>query len=259
MRTVQYPLLHLLMCLFQIVTTDALTRAPQTTLAPGTPTSLLPPNSPTGVSPTLSVKTPFTPTLLGSTHSAKDDTMPVSPNSTQGRISENTNVFDKTLKKHFEESTNQAMPVEGYTIGSNMNQRTESHTGPRVTYLSEEGSGGNLAAIYNSLLRYIQHDLQPILQAVETLQGRTKKNQLHRFHLDSASHMSDSVGSSTPVMEQKPFPQGDDEAGDGGESNEFQFMSRVIWVEVGGRIISEIGNWVFAAGRVNELHHVSLQ
>ncbi|KAJ9117561.1 hypothetical protein QFC22_004411 [Naganishia vaughanmartiniae] len=238
----------------KIVTTDALTRGLQTTLAPGTPTSLLPSTSPNGISPTLSVKTPFTPTLLGSTLSAKDDGMSVSPGNSQGRMSESTNVFEKTLTKQLEESTNQATPVEGYTVGSNTDQRVHSHTGPHVTYLSEDGPGANLAAIYNSLLRYIQHDLQPILQAVETLQGRMKKHQSNRFHLDSESHMSDSVGPSTPVTEQKPFPDGDDETGDEEESNEFQFMSRVVWVEIGGRIISEIGNWVFAAGRVSELH-----
>lgn len=184
--------------------------------------------------------------------------MPASPNSTQGRLSESTNIFEKTLGKQFEDSSNQATPVDGYTVGGSTSQRTDSQTGSRVTYLPEDGPGANLAAIYNSLLRYIQHDLQPILQAVETLRGRTKKHQLNRFHLDSESHVSDSVGPSTPITEQKPLPEGDDGVEGDEESNEFQFMSRVIWVEVGGRIISEIGNWVFAAGRVSELHQVSL-
>ncbi|KAJ9098237.1 hypothetical protein QFC21_004566 [Naganishia friedmannii] len=238
----------------KIVTTDALTRGPQTTLVLGTPNPLLPSNSPNGISPTLSVKTPFTPTLLGSAHSTNNDGMPVSPNSTQGRMSENTNVFEKTLGKQFEENANQATPVKGHTVGGNADQGAEPHAGPHVTYLSEDGPGANLAAIYNSLLRYIQHDLQPILQAVETLQGRTKKHQSNRFHLDSESHIADSVGPSTPTIEQNPLPDGDDEAGDEEESNQFKFMSGVIWVEVGRRIISEIGNWVFAAGRVSELH-----
>ncbi|KAJ9104921.1 hypothetical protein QFC19_003716 [Naganishia cerealis] len=239
----------------KIITNEALTRGPQLALAPATPSSLLPSDTPVAASPAVSVKTPFTPTILGSTHSLREDGSAATPVGTQGGSNESKNVFERTIGKQFEESMNQAASVEGYLVESSTEQQVSLATGPRgVAYLSEDGPSGNLAAIYNSLLRYIQHDLQPIIQAAETLRRRKKKHEPNGFHLGSHSHATESVGPSTPLAEQKQLPEGDEETGDAEESAEFQFMSRVIWAELGGRILSEIGNWVFAAGRVTELH-----
>lgn len=203
------------------------------------------------MSPSGSVSTPFTPTFLGSVQNGAPDTRSASPVSDRSVPNENTNVFEKTLAV-----TRNGDTVSSENIAGTGQEGSQPVTGPQITYLPESGPGGNLGAIYNALLRYIQLDLWPLVDAANTLRGQTKPHR-HRNHgFGMTSELLGSPGSATPTMEPAELSKAEESTGES-EEDGFEFMSRVIWTEIGERILSEIGNSVFAAGRVSELHQVS--
>jgi hypothetical protein len=158
-----------------------------------------------------------------------------------GAPSENTNVFEQTLAA---------------TQNVGITEETQPVTGPQITYLPESGPGGNLGAIYNALLRYIQFELGPLIHAANVLRGQTKPPRHRNRDFGMTSEFLGSAGSATPTMaptDLAPIEGPSEES----EEDGFEFMGLVIWTEIGERILSEIGNSVFAAGRVGELHQVS--
>lgn len=216
--------------------TSAALREREQDRAPPTPFSLTVRTPGTAVSPSGSVSTPFTPTFLGSVQNGAGEPSPASV------TTENNNVFERTL----------VMNQDGDQAASD---ETQPVTGPQITFLPENGPGGNLGTIYNALLRYIQLDLGPLIHASEVLRGQTKPPRHRNRDFGMASEFLGSAGSATPTIEPTELPKADgldQESGDDG----FEFMGRVIWTEIGERILSEIGNSVFAAGRVSELHQV---
>ncbi|KAJ9114193.1 hypothetical protein QFC20_001709 [Naganishia adeliensis] len=231
----------------KIVTSTAL-RDREQDRAPPTPFSLTVQTPGNAVSPSGSVSTPFTPTFLGSVQNGAPDTRSASPVSDRSVPNENTNVFEKTLAV-----TRNGDTMSSENIAGAGQEGFHPVTGPQITYLPESGPGGNLGAIYNALLRYIQLDLWPLVDAANTLRGQTKPHRHRNHDFGMTSELLGSPGSATPTMEPAELSKAEESTGES-EEDGFEFMSRVIWTEIGERILSEIGNLVFAAGRVSELH-----
>lgn len=206
------------------------------------------------VSPSLSVNTPFTPTFLGSLQGEGSDTRVTSPVSLRSAPNESSNVFENTLAAT--QNRDMASLEASRSAANLLQEATQPATGPQITYLSESGPGGNLGAIYNAVLRYIQRDLWLIIDASNILRGQTRPPQHHSHDFGTASEILGPIGPATPAVESAEMAQ-PQESTLASDQDGFEFMSRVIWTEIGERILSEIGNSVFAAGRVGELHQVS--
>ena len=203
------------------------------------------------MSPSGSVNTPFTPTFFGSMQNGSLDTRLTSPVSERSVPNESTNVFEKTLAV-----AQKGDMASSQTIAEATEEGSPPMTGPQITYLPESGSGGNLGSIYNALLRYIQLDLWPLIQASNTLRGQTKPHRRRNYDFGMTSELLGFPGSATPTLEPADLSRAEESTGENDDDG-FDFMSRVIWTEIAERILSEIGNSVFAAGRVSELHQVS--
>jgi hypothetical protein len=213
-------------------------------------------NGANALSPTTSIKTPYTPTFVGGEpHSAVEGLGNASA-SVQSVPTEDVNVFESTLSVPTNgaiASTDSAEPASRVSEA----ETSQSAEGPEIAYLPESGPGGNLGSIYNAVLRYIEYDLGPIIDAANILRRRTKTPRRDRLDFAISSDLVGSAGSATPTAELPGLSKVDD-VGIEEDEDGFEFVSRVVWVEIGERILSEIGNSVFAAGRVTELHQVSL-
>lgn len=212
-------------------------------------------NGANALSPTTSIKTPFTPTFVGGEPNSAVEGPGNASASVQSVPTEDVNVFESTLSIPANgaiAATESTQPASIATV----KESSQASEGPEIAYLPESGPGGNLGSIYNAVLRYIEYDLRPIIETANILRNRTKTPRRDRLDFVVSSELVGSAGSATPTAELPDSTQLEDVAVE--DENGFEFLSRVIWVEIGERILSEIGNSVFAAGRVTELHQVSL-
>lgn len=237
----------------QLITSRALTSDRLQDLAPATPFPLSMKNSTNALSPTMSIKTPHTPNFgeEGAT-TVKAGADPADASS-QGVHNEDVNVFESTLSL----PNNGGIAATGTSKVPSDVEDSRILDGPKISYVPESGTGGNLGAIYNALLRYIEYELRPVIDAANILRQRTKTSRHGKLDFAIPSEVVGTAGSATPSAEAADLPKVDDLSLNDNSDN-FEFVGRVIWVEIGERILSEIGNAVFAAGRVAQLHQVSL-
>lgn len=93
-----------------------------------------------------------------------------------------------------------------------------------------------LAALYNTVLRFIERDLKRIMEIAESVcvkSGSRPAKDVQPFNY---------VGSAKPK---------DEEAG-------FEIMANVVWAEIGRAIMDELGSVVFAAGKPDEFRKVGV-
>lgn len=249
-------MLHLVLMLscIQLITSRALMADRLQDIAPATPFPLSMKHSTNALSPAISIKTPHTPNFGGEdAKTVKAGAIPAEASS-QGVPNEDVNVFESTLSLSNSEGT--AATGTSSKVSSDVEDPRISE-GPKISYLPESGPGGNLGAIYNALLRYIEYELRPVIDTANILRQRTKTSRHGKLDFAMPSEVVESARSATPSAEAADLPKLDDLSLNDNSDN-FEFVGRVIWVEIGERILSEIGNAVFAAGRVAELHQVSL-
>jgi conserved oligomeric Golgi complex subunit 2 len=102
----------------------------------------------------------------------------------------------------------------------------------RLPLLDETDDG--LASLYNKVLRFVERDMKNLMEAAEALSAR------HRQSVVTTSN-----GHTTPNQQHLHY--------DG-----FQFMSNVVWAEIGRAVMEELGSVVFAAGRPDDFRQASV-
>jgi conserved oligomeric Golgi complex subunit 2 len=99
--------------------------------------------------------------------------------------------------------------------------------------LDEEGDP--LAALYNTLLRFVDRELVRIMDAAE------------RICIKSGSRTRD---------ETKRIAEGGDRSKAREESRGFDIMANVVWAEIGRTIMDELGSSIFASGKPDQFRKV---
>lgn len=115
-------------------------------------------------------------------------------------------------------------------------QATEEEAEDSELELLDESQGA-IPVMLNGVLRYIEKNYLEFLRLAEKLRDKQGKK--------GVNGNAEEGGIDSTVNETE------------GEKN-FEFMANSIWVEVGEKIMEEIGGVLFAAGRVSELHKVQI-
>ena len=95
-----------------------------------------------------------------------------------------------------------------------------------------------MAALYNKVLRFVERDMKELMEIAEVFSAK------HRF--PSLSVVTPSNGH-TVQGDKRPQSEG------------FEFMSNVVWAEIGRAVMEELGSIVFAAGRPDDFRQASSQ
>ena len=179
------------------------------------------------------VKSPSVPQTPGIVKAEAPDTpVPKTPHTPMGLTSTVPDTSATTLEKN---------PFEASLSSSDSKQKHVDRP-LRQAKLLDEGLGP-IAIIYYNVLRYIDCQLLDLITAGERV--RDKKTEHHQTPGDA---QDGEEGSSV---------QGDDVESAETEA-QFEFMANCIWKPIAKLVMGELGSVLFAAGRVAELHQVSL-
>lgn len=145
----------------------------------------------------------------------------------------------------FSNQQNPRTPYTPYTaFQSKANPFFTSASVDTGIYLLDD-SDNSLAMLYNSILRFIDREVKPIMEAAEQIGGGAKP----RRTLVTAAHPYNAIPNGHP-------PSLTLDATDGKAEDGFDILSNVVWAEVAQGIMDDLGSTVFAVGRPEEFRKV---
>lgn len=124
-------------------------------------------------------------------------------------------------------------PYTPYTAFASKGNPFESQQQPTSHLLDE--TDNPLAALYNTILKFVDRDLKKIMELA-----------------DKVSVVKKTSKASTLLQDMPDGPKERPKDGQG-----FEILANVVWTEVGRAIMDELGSTVFAAGKPDEFRKVS--